>query len=189
VDAFVHVTEQYVTYPADAPLVDRMAESVLQTLVEAGPHTLPDSRDYAGRASLMWSATMALNGVVGVGVPEDWATHELGHELTALYGIDHAESLAVVLPGVWTVEKERKRAKLEQYGQRVFAVSGADAAIEQTEAFFRSLGMPLRLQDYGIDADDAARKVSHRMRQRKLELGERRTITPDVVAELLRLRA
>ena len=132
---------------------------------------------------------MALNGVVGVCVPEDWATHQVGHELTAFYGIDHAESLAVVLPGVWTLEKERKRAKLEQYAERVFGVSGADAAIERTEAFFRSLQMPVRLHDYGIDADDAARKVSQRLRERHSRLGEHQSITPDVVAELLRLRA
>lgn len=189
VDAFVHVHEQYLTYPDDAPLQDRLAESILQTLVEVGPSTLAAPREYGPRASFMWCATLALNGLIGAGVPEDWATHMIGHELTAFYGIDHAESLAVVLPGVWAVELEAKRAKLEQYGKRVFGIDGAEAAIGATERFFRSLDMPVRLADYGIDAEDAARKLQARFAERKDAFGERGAITPERTAEILRLRA
>jgi len=109
VDAFVHVMEQYLTYPADAPLQDRQAEAILLTLVEEGPKALAEPWNYVVRASLMWCATQALNGLIGCGVPQDWATHAIGHELTALYGIDHAQSLAIILPGMMQQQIDRKR--------------------------------------------------------------------------------
>jgi NADP-dependent alcohol dehydrogenase len=189
VDAFVHVLEQYATYPAAAPLQDRMAESVLRTLIEIAPAALGSSRDYDARATLMWCATVALNGLIGCGVPGDWSSHDIGHELTALYGIGHAESLAVVMPGVWTAARMDKRTKLEQYADRVFSITGVDGAIRATEDFFRSLSMPVRLSDYGIDAEDAASKVTRRFRARHARLGEHRRIGPDEVAEILRSRA
>ena len=120
VDALVHTTEQYLTYPADAPLQDRQAEAILLTLIEEGPKALADPQNYAVRANLMWCATQALNGLIGCGVPQDWTTHMIGHELTALYGIDHAQSLALVLPGTLRHQRQRKRAKLLQYAQRVW---------------------------------------------------------------------
>ena len=189
VDAMVHVLEQYATYPAAAPLQDRLAESILKTLVEVGPKTLAAPHDYDARSSLMWCATLALNGLIGCGVPNDWATHEIGHELTALYGIDHAESLAVVLPGVWKRCAEEKREKLAQYAERVFGACGVEGAIEATEAFFRSLSMPVRLSDHGIDVEEAAAKITERFRARRARLGERRRIDADAVGEILRMRA
>ena len=159
VDAFVHVCEQYMTYPAAAPLQDRLAESILQTLVEVGPVTLAEPQNYDARATFMWSATLALNNLIGSGVPQDWTSHMIGHELTAYYGLDHAETLAIVLLGVWRHKLAQKRAKLEQYGRRVWNVSTAEEAIEKTEAFFHALGMPTRLSDYQITAADAAEKV------------------------------
>jgi NADP-dependent alcohol dehydrogenase len=189
VDAFVHVMEQYMTYPSAARLQDRLAESVLATLVEVGAETIEKPRDYDLRADFMWSATIALNTQLSCGVPGDWSTHMIGHELTAFYGIDHAESLAVVLPGVWQNQLGNKSAKLSQYGKRIWNVDTAQAAIEKTEAFFRSLSMPTRLRDHGIDAEDAASKVRDRFASRRAKFGERGAITADVAAEILRSRA
>lgn len=189
VDAFVHVMEQYMTYPSAARLQDRLAESVLATLVEVGADTIAQPRDYDLRADFMWSATLALNTQLACGVPGDWSTHMIGHELTAFYGIDHAESLAVVLPGLWQNQLAAKSAKLAQYGKRVWNVEGAQAAIEKTEAFFHALKMPTRLRDYGIDAEDAARKVGERFASRRAKFGERGAITADVAAAILRARA
>jgi len=189
VDAFVHVCEQYMTFPVGALLQDRLAESVLQTLVEVAPRTLENPRDYASRADFMWSATIALNNLLSCGVPGDWATHMIGHELTAFYGIDHAESLAVLMPGVWTYKLAAKSAKLGQYGRRIWNVSDARAAIDKTEAFFHSLAMPTRLKDFGIDAEDAAHRVSERFASRKSAFGEQGDITADAAARILRSRA
>lgn len=189
VDAFAHVMEQYMTFPADAPLQDRLAESVLQTLVEVGPVTLAEPRNYEARASFMWSATLALNTLVGCGVPQDWATHMIGHELTAFYGLDHAETLAIVMLGVWQHKLAQKQAKLEQYGQRVWNVASAGAAIAKTEAFFNSLGMATRLGAYGISAGEAAAKISARFVERKAVFGEHGDIGSDAAAAILRLRA
>ena len=109
-------SEQYMTYPAAAPLQDRLAESILQTLIEVGPVTLAEPNNYDARAAFMWSATLALNTLIGCGVPQDWSTHMIGHELTAFYRLDHAETLALVMPGVWKHELDRKKAKLNNMG-------------------------------------------------------------------------
>ncbi|MFA5138187.1 MAG: iron-containing alcohol dehydrogenase [Elusimicrobiota bacterium] len=189
VDTFVHVTEQYVTYPAAAPLQDRLAESILQTLLEVGPKTLEKPDDYDARASLMWCATLGLNTLIGCGVPQDWATHMIGHELTAFYGLDHAQSLAVVLPGLWRRTLESKRAKLEQYGRRVFGVADAETAIQRTEDFFRSIGVATRLKDYGVDAQEAAGKLRSRFVERGMKVGENGDIDAGAVAEIIKERA
>jgi len=156
VDAFVHVVEQYVTYPVDARFVDRAAEGILQTLIEIGPKTLADPTDYDARANLMWCATMALNGLVATGVPQDWTTHMIGHELTAMFGIDHGKTLAIIQPAVWKVRKDKKRAKLLQYAERVWGIRDGsedqriDAAIDRTVAFFEALGIDTHLQSYDV---------------------------------------
>lgn len=156
VDAFVHVVEQYVTYPANARVQDRTAEGILRTLIEVGPETLARPEDYEARANLVWAATSALNGYIAAGVPQDWSTHMIGHELTALFGLDHAQSLAVVLPSVWRQRKQQKREKLLQYAARVWDITAGsedqriDQAIARTQAFFESLGVKTRLMDYGI---------------------------------------
>ncbi len=189
VDAYVHVMEQYLTYSAAAPLQDRFAEGILQTLIEVGPVTLAEPQNYDARAAFMWSATLALNTLIGCGVPQDWSTHMIGHELTAFYGLDHAETLAIVLLGVWKHELERKRAKLEQYGQRVWKVRTATGTIARTEKFFQSLGMPTRLGDYQINAAEAAEKVRARFAERNTVLGEHGDLKPEAVAAILRSRA
>jgi len=194
VDAFVHVCEQYLTYENHAPLQARLAEAILLTLVEEGPKTIARPTDYAARANLMWSATMALNGLIGVGVPQDWATHTIGHEITALYGLDHAQTLAVVLPGVLASQKARKRGRLAQCAERVFGVKGgsparrAEAGIRKIEGFFRSLGVKTRLSEYGIDADRCAVQVSERLKGR-VPLGEHEALGTKEIAALLRTRA
>jgi NADP-dependent alcohol dehydrogenase len=189
VDAYIHVMEQYMTYPAAAPLQDRFSESILQTLIEAGPVTLAEPNNYDARAAFMWSATLALNTLIACGVPQDWSTHMIGHELTAFYGLDHAETLAIVMPGVWKHELERKKAKLEQYGQRVWKVRTATGAIARTEKFFHSLGMPTKLRDYKISAAKAAEKIRARFVERNTVLGEHGDLKADAVAKIVRSRA
>jgi NADP-dependent alcohol dehydrogenase len=177
VDAYIHTLEQYMTYPADAPLQDRQAEAILQTLVEEGPKALERPTDYNVRANLMWSATQALNGLIGCGVPQDWVTHMIGHEMTALYGLDHAVTLAIVMPAVMRYKAKEKREKLLQYGERVFGISKGDddsrvlAAIEKTEEFFRSLGMKTRLVEHGITTD--LEQIGIQREKHGLPLGER----------------
>jgi NADP-dependent alcohol dehydrogenase len=182
VDAFVHVMEQYLTYPVNAPVQDRYAEGLLQTLIEVGPQALATPEDYAVRANLMWAATQALNGLIGAGVPQDWATHMIGHELTALYGLDHAQTLAAVLPSLLNDRRAAKRAKLLQYAARVWNIHDGeedariDAAITRTRAFFESLGVKTRLSDYGIGADAIDRIVAQLELHGMTALGEHRDI-------------
>ncbi len=189
VDAFAHTMEQYLTFPAAAPLQDRLAESVLQTLVEVGPITLARRRNYDARAAFMWSATLALNTLLGCGVPQDWATHMIGHELTAFYGLDHAETLAIVMPGVWQYKFAAKQQKLEQYGRRVWNVKTAKAAMAKTESFFHALGMPTRLSAYKINAAEAAEKVRARFVARGVAFGEHGDINGEAAATIIRSRA
>jgi len=159
VDTFVHVIEQYLTYPADAAIQDRFAEGILLTLIDIAPKVFADLHNYNFRANLMWSATCALNDLIGVGVPNDWATHRLGHEITARFGLDHAESLAIVLPSLLNVKREQKRGKLLQYSERVWNIKYGtddekiDKAIFHTKDFFQTIGVKTRFRDYGINAD------------------------------------
>ncbi|ECY6091044.1 alcohol dehydrogenase, partial [Salmonella enterica subsp. enterica serovar Enteritidis] len=138
VDAFVHTVEQYVTYPVNGKIQDRFAEGILLTLIEEGPKALQEPENYDVRANVMWAATQALNGLIGAGVPQDWATHMLGHELTAMHGLDHAQTLAIILPALWNEKRDVKRAKLLQYAERVWNITDGsdderiDAAIAAT---------------------------------------------------------
>ncbi len=193
VDAFVHTVEQYMTYPADAPLQDRQAEAIFLTLIEEGPKALREPENYAVRANLMWSATQALNGLISCGVPQDWASHMIGHELTALYGVDHAQSLAVALPGVLRHQKDRKRAKLLQYADRVWQLRDGDEddrieqAIQKTEQFFWSLGVGTRMSDYNIP-HEAIDLVASRLAGRRMRLGEHQDLGEKEVKEILMLQ-
>ncbi len=191
VDAFIHVLEQYLTYPAEAPLQDRLAESVLCTLVEIGAKAMQNPPDYQARANLMWCATMALNGLIGQGVPQDWATHMIGHELTALTGIDHARTLAAVWPGVVAVKRPEKRAKLLQFAARVWNLTEGDedaridSAIAKTRDFFESVGVPAGLGGYNLGADIPV-AIAQRLSERGgLPLGERGDIDADAVRRIL----
>lgn len=159
VDAFVHVMEQYLTYPADAKVQDRFAEGLLLTLIEEGPKALATPDDMAVRSNVMWAATQALNGLIGVGVPQDWTTHMIGHELTGNYDIDHARTLSIVLPAVMQEQRGTKEAKLLQYGERIFGITEGttderiDAAIAQTIAFFKQMTVPTSLSDVELSSD------------------------------------
>jgi len=182
VDAFVHIVEQYLTYPADAKVQDRFAEGLLLTLIEDGPRALAEPDNYAVRANLMWTATLALNGLIGAGVPQDWATHMLGHELTVLHGLDHAQTLAVVLPAMLQLRRAEKREKLLQYAERVWGLRDGDAearidqAIARTREFFESLQVPTRLADYGIGAAAIPALVAQLERHGLVALGEHRNV-------------
>ena len=193
VDAYVHVIEQYLTYPVDGIVQDRQAEGILLSLIDLAPQALEMPPNYEGRANFMWAATNALNKLICQGVPEDWATHQIGHELTAFYGLAHAESLAAILPYMMWYKRDQKEAKLLQYGKRVLDVhaNGKRAiiaqTIERTAAFFQSVGMPTTLTAYGIDPEEAAMKVSQRFAERGTVMGEHKDITPADVANIIRL--
>jgi len=194
VDAFVHVMEQYLTFPVNAPLQDRWAESILLTLVEQGPKVLQNPHDYDSRANIMFSATMALNGLIGLGVPQDWATHQIGHELTALHGIDHARTLSIILPAVMKHQREAKKQKLIQYGKRVWDIDESDEnkavelAIEKTKSFFKRMGVPICLKDVNLTPDDC-RQAAVQLGKRNARLGEHANITSKKVDEIIGLAA
>ena len=193
VDAFIHVVEQYLTFPAIAPLQDRLCESILLTLTEEGPKVLANPNDYDARANIMWAATCALNGFISLGVPQDWASHLIGHEITAEYGLDHAQTLAIVLPGTMQVQRDKKKAKLLQYAERVFGLTGGsederiDAAIARTEEFFRSVGQKTKLSEYDI-GPEACDVIAKRISMYPFKLGEHQDIAEDKTREILKLR-
>jgi NADP-dependent alcohol dehydrogenase len=192
VDAFVHTVEQYLTYPVNAPLQDRFAESILQTLIDIGPRLLTAPEPvYDDRASLMWAATLALNGLIGAGVPQDWSTHMIGHELTALHNIDHARTLAIVLPAMLQERRVQKGAKLLQYGERVWGITtGTDderitATIDKTRDFFERMGIPTRLGAYGLAADAIDVVIRQLEEHGMSKLSEHGDVTPEVSRRVL----
>ncbi|EET83692.1 iron-containing alcohol dehydrogenase [Acinetobacter radioresistens] len=193
VDAFVHVMEQYLTYPVNAQVQDRFAEGLLQTLIEIGPKILDDSADYDTRANLMWAASMALNGLIGAGVPQDWSTHLIGHELTALHGIDHARTLAIVLPANLQVRRQEKREKLLQYAAQVWQIvegdeeQRIDTAIARTRAFFEQLGLPTRLSDYGLGETDIEIIITQLKSHNLTQLGEHKNVSLELSRQILEM--
>lgn len=193
-DAFTHVLEQYLTYPTQAYLQDRFAESILQTLIEVAPRVIKDPSDFEAASNFMWSCTMALNGLIQKGVPTDWAVHAMGHELTALFGIDHARTLAIIAPGHYRYNFESKKGKLAQYGRRVWGINTgteeeiAEAAIVKTEEFFHSLEIRTTLSEYTEDYQGAAQKISERFTARGwLGLGEYKSLKPSDVEKIVEM--
>ena len=193
VDAFTHVMEQYLTYPHDAYLQDRFSESILQTLIEIGPEVVENPSDYKLASNFVWSATMALNGLIQKGVPSDWATHMIGHELTALYEIDHARTLAIIAPSLYRVMFETKKDKLAQYGKRVWNLTGstdeiAEKAIEKTVAFFHTMGMKTKLSENAENYEKTADFILNRFEERGWKaLGEKQNITLEKVREIVEM--
>jgi len=191
IDTFIHVTEQYVTYPVDARFQDRTAEGILQTLIEIGNKTMDEPEDYDARANLVWCATMALNGLIRVGVPQDWTAHMIGHELTALFGIDHGQTLAILQASIWQIRKEKKREKLIQFAERVWHINEKDEdkkidlAINKTRKFFESLGVKTRLSDYGIDASGIDKVIANLEKHRMTALSETKDLTLEISREIL----
>ncbi len=192
VDTFIHTVEQYVTFPAEGRFQDRTSEGILQTLIEIGKATIENPEDYDARANLVWCATMALNGLIGAGVPQDWETHMIGHELTAMFGLDHGLTLAILQPAVWKVRREQKKAKLIQYARRVWGITRGgddeiiDQAIDRTETFFRSLGMQTRLSDHGIDETRIPDIIAALEQHGLTALSETGDVTPEISAQILK---
>jgi len=191
-DAYTHVLEQYMTYPVGADLQDRMSESVMASLIASAPRIIANPSDYKTAANFMWCCTMALNGLIQKGVPTDWAVHAIGHELTALYGIDHARTLAIIAPRHYEFFFEQKKEKLAQYAERVWNIQEgsleekAKKAIEKTEAFFQSLDIPTHLSDYIETCEGTSEKVSKALESRGwTALGEHKNVTPDAVAKIV----
>ena len=191
VDTFIHVVEQYVTYPVEARFQDRTAEGILQTLIEIGRETIDKPDNYDARANLVWCATMALNGLIGRGVPQDWTTHMIGHVLTAQFGIDHGKTLAILQPAIWQVRKEKKRKKLVQYAERVWNINEdnedikIELAINKTRDFFEGLGIKTRMSDYGITHDKIDNIVEALKKQGLTSMSETGDLTLDISREIL----
>ncbi len=193
-DAFTHVLEQYMTYPIGALLQDRFAESILQTIIEVAPTVLKDPTDYKAASNFMWCCTMALNGLIQKGVPTDWAVHAIGHELTALFGIDHARTLAIIAPSHYNYNFEAKKEKLAQYGERVWNITEgtvedkAYAAIEKTVSFFHELGIDTKLSEYTENYEGTAEEIAKRFTDRGwLGLGEHQSLSPDKVEKIVKM--
>ena len=191
-DAFTHVMEQYMTYPTGALLQDRFAESIMKTLIEIAPVIIADPSDFNAASSFMWCCTMALNGLIQKGVPTDWAVHAMGHELTAMYGIDHARTLAIIAPAHYRYNFNTKKEKLAQYAVRVWDRKEEDtdalatAAITETEYFFHSLDIKTRLRDYTSDYKGTAEKIAQKFTERGwLGLGEYKTLAPADVMKIV----
>ena len=194
VDAFTHVLEQYITYPHEALLQDRISESILQTLIEIGPDVVENPSDYKLASNFVWCATMALNGLIQKGVPSDWATHMIGHELTALYEIDHARTLAIIGPNLYRVMFETKKDKLAQYGQRVWHIQGnsteeiAEKAIEKTVEFFHKMGMKTKLSENTENYANTADFIVNRFEERGWKaLGEKQNVTLEKVRAIIEM--
>ncbi|CAM3817873.1 iron-containing alcohol dehydrogenase [Flavobacterium cucumis] len=194
VDAFTHVMEQYLTYTHDALLQDRISESILQTLIEIGPDVVENPTDYKLASNFVWSATMALNGLIQKGVPSDWATHMIGHELTALYEIDHARTLAIIGPNLYRVMFDTKKEKLAQYGQRVWNIQGnsteeiAEKAIEKTVEFFHKMGMKTKISENAENIEKTADFIVNRFEERGWKaMGEKQNITLEKVRAIVEM--
>ncbi|WP_026449857.1 iron-containing alcohol dehydrogenase [Aequorivita capsosiphonis] len=193
-DAFTHVLEQYMTYPVGGLLQDRFAESILQTLIEVAPKVIKDPTDYEAASNFMWSCTMALNGLIQQGVPGDWAIHMMGHELTALFGIDHARTLAIMTPSHYKYNFEDKKEKLAQYAERVWNITEgstddkAYVAIEKTETFFHELGIDTKLSNYTKDYEGTAETIKQRFTDRGwLGIGEHKSLSPEKVEKIVKM--
>ena len=189
VDAFVHVCEQYITYPAQGWVQDGYAETLLRNLLNLSLQFKERDND-SWRANFMWTANQALNGLIGVGVPQDWSTHMIGHELTAAYGIDHARTLAIVLPALLRNRIESKKVKLAQMGRAVFGLAPdidlAQRTIGTIETLFRDLGLPVRLSEAGVNDAKAPERIAASIEKHGMAaLGEKRAITPDIVRQIV----
>lgn len=191
IDAFMHTLEQYLTFPTENLLQERQAEAILSTLIETAPNVMEDPSNFKWASNLMWCATHALNGNLRLGVPTDWATHMIGHELTAYYGIDHARTLAIIAPRLYENQFENKLDKLAQYGKRVWNLTGdktsvAQHAITKTEEFFQSLDVNTRISEYTEPHQELAADIRKRFEERHwIAMGERGAITPTEVEKIV----
>ncbi|KAB8045365.1 iron-containing alcohol dehydrogenase [Janthinobacterium aquaticum] len=193
IEAFAHVMEQYLTYPVNSALQDRFAEGILQTLIEEGPRALANPDDYDVRANVMLSATLAMNGLIGAGVPQDWSAHAIGHQLTSLYELDHAQTMAILLPSMMRVRRDAKRARLLQYAARIWNLDGGDengrieGAIVRTEFFIRHMGLKTSLADYGLDHGSIEAVLTALEAHGMTAMGEQRDVTLEVSRKVLEM--
>jgi NADP-dependent alcohol dehydrogenase len=191
IDSFAHVMEQYLTYPVDGIVQDRLAEGILQVLLELGPRSLAEPENYEVRANMVWAATLSLNKLIGAGVPQDWSSHRIGHELTAMFGIDHGQTLGIILPSTMEIRRKQKSAKLLQYARRVLNIDKGsdeaiiDAAIHKTRQFFESLGAKTHLSDFGVKAEQLPAIVEKLREHGQTALSEHKDITPEVSLKIL----
>ena len=192
IDAFTHALEQYITYPIEAKLQDRFTESIMQTLIEIAPIITKDTSNYKAACDFMWCCTMALNGLIQKGVPTDWALHTMAHELTAIFGIDHARTLTIIAPSYYQYKFENKKEKLAQYGQRVWGITEgsieekATQAIAKTTVYFKELGMPIKLSECTQAYEGTAEKIAATFEKRGWNaLGEKKDITPSDVKDII----
>ncbi|CCZ10013.1 MULTISPECIES: iron-containing alcohol dehydrogenase [Culturomica] len=189
-DTFVHVMEQYLTTPGQSRLMDRWAEGILSTLIEIAPRIRENQHNYDLMADFMLSATMGLNGFIAMGVTQDWATHMIGHELTALHGLTHGATLAIVFNGTLRTLRKQKYGKILQYGERVWGITQGsdderiDLTIEKTEEFFRSLGLSTHLSEENI-GEETIQEIERRFNERGVAFGEAQNVTGSVAREIL----
>lgn len=193
-DAFTHVLEQYMTYPIGALIQDRFAEGVFQSIIEVAPRIMKDPSNYEAAANFMWSCTLALNGLIQKGVPTDWVIHMIGHELTALHGIDHARTLAIIAESHYLTSFETKKEKLAQYAERVWGITEggleekAKAGIQKTKEFYESLGIDTKLSAYTNDYQGTAEEIEKRFNDRGIKgAGERGLVTPESVRKIVEM--
>ncbi len=192
IDAFVHTMEQYCTYQTNSKVQDRYAEALLMTLIEEGPKALKNPNDLETRANIMWAASQALNELIAVGVPQDWATHMIGHEITGLYGVDHARTLSIVYPAVMSVCRKEKEGKILQYAQRVFNITSGssddiiDMAITKTKEFFKAMGVPVSLSEVNLGEKDIEAILKNLSSHNRLPLGEHGKIDLETAREILK---
>jgi NADP-dependent alcohol dehydrogenase len=194
VDAYTHVLEQYMTYPIGAELQDRISESILKTLIDITPKVIFEPYNQSTASNFMWCCTMALNGLIQKGVPTDWATHMIGHELTAKYEIDHAMTLAIIFPNLWRYKFENKKEKLAQYAERIWDIrSGsveekAELAIQKTVDFLHSIEVKTKLSEYTENYNGFSDEVKQTFEARNwIALGERKDITPEDVKKIVEM--
>lgn len=192
VDTFVHVIEQYLTYPVGGDVQDRLAEALFLLLIDKGPRALEEPENYEVRANLMWCASLGLNGLIGAGVPQDWAAHRVGYELTVLYELEHAQTLAVIVPAMLKIRAQSKRQKLLQYARRIWGITSGDEnsrideAIEKTRAFFEKMGLPTYLRDYGISNINIEQILELLGSHGMVNIGENRDVTPETIREIFK---
>lgn len=192
VDTFVHVMEQYATYDVNTPLQDTWALGLIKTLIEEAPKVLADPKDYDAKANIFWCATCGLNYWLALGCVQDWSTHMIGHEITALYGLDHGQTLAIVMPELWRNQKQCKLKKLAKMAREAYGINepddskAADIAIAKTEQFFASIGQKTKLIQYGINAEEAAERISQRFKARGTKLGEKCVIDYKAAYEIIK---
>lgn len=174
-DMLAHIMERYFSNTPDVEITDRVAEGVMKAIINEAPKVIANPENYDARANIMWSGTLAHNGVCSGGREEDWATHGLEHELSAVYDVTHGAGLAVMFPAWMKYALRSNPGKLAQYARRVFDIEESDdvkaaaKGIEALKKFLRSIGMPVSMKELGIDDPDV-KLLSEKVTENKGEV-------------------